>query len=361
MTTITETISTLPDAPSTSDPTNFDTEADAFVAALAGLVTDINTWAGQANTVAGEVNTAASATGDAADYAETAAAAANYQGAWSGLTGAATAGWTVGHNGIIWLLEANLADITAAEPGVSASWTALTGIQMVTRTSNTIITPVDVGKVFRVTTGGFSQTFQAVATLTAGFFCYYWNDSSAIVTLDPDASETINGATTLILSPGEYAFIWVASSALYALVGSRSAGDHVVEVHTGNGHGSTNTKIRRFSTTMTNTGSAITYADSAGNGASFTIAQAGNYAITYSEARTSSASRFGVTVNSAALTTNIESVAIATRKAYDYAVPEGACSCTIRLAVGDVVRAHTDGTPDETSNKVFFSIRKVSN
>jgi len=47
---ITQVISALPAAPSTTDPANFDTEGDAFVAALSTLRSEINTFSSQANT-----------------------------------------------------------------------------------------------------------------------------------------------------------------------------------------------------------------------------------------------------------------------------------------------------------------------
>lgn len=57
MTTITQVIGTLPDAPARSDPINFDTRADDFLNEMETLPTELNAFATQANTVAGEVNT----------------------------------------------------------------------------------------------------------------------------------------------------------------------------------------------------------------------------------------------------------------------------------------------------------------
>lgn len=62
---ITQTITTLPAAPSSSDPSTFETKADAFVAALPALVTEINTWADQADALAVTVNADADAAEDA--------------------------------------------------------------------------------------------------------------------------------------------------------------------------------------------------------------------------------------------------------------------------------------------------------
>ncbi len=62
---------------------------------------------------------------------------------------------------------------------------------------------------------------------------------------------------------------------------SSSIPTSMVRLNTANGYGTTNTRIRRFTTTVTNTGSDITYADSASLGASFTINTSGIYSVTY--------------------------------------------------------------------------------
>lgn len=262
----------------------------------------------------------------------------------------------------VWNPQNDCYDIVS---GVVANLSALNTPIRDARTSNTILGVSDIGKLIDITSGTFSQTFAAAATLGSGWFVYIRNGGTGLITLDPDGSETIEGAATLILKTGESALVTSNGSNLFALVASRNPGDHVVEVHTGNGHGSTNNKIRRFTTAMTETGTAITYADSAANGGSFTINHAGLYAIHYSDARASNPATIGITVNSAALTTSVVSVPVATRKAFISSgtnLTDGAClTCVIKLAVSDIVRAHTDGNPDGTADTVFFSIRKIAN
>lgn len=142
-------------------------------------------------------------------------------------------------------------------------------------------------------------------------------------------------------------------------------GNHVVTVTTGNGHGSTNTKIRRFTTAQENVGSAILYSDSAANGATFTIAEAGMYEVYYNDQRNGGVCNVGVSLNSAQLTTNIESITAADRKAWLLATATNLPVCmtrVLRLAPGDVICAHTDGTPNVTTpHMTTFSIRKVGN
>lgn len=71
----------------------------------------------QASAVAGALSA-----GDAAAQAAIALAAANFNGIWSGLTGALAKPASVFHSGAFWVLLNNLADVTASQPGVSADW-----------------------------------------------------------------------------------------------------------------------------------------------------------------------------------------------------------------------------------------------
>jgi hypothetical protein len=143
-------------------------------------------------------------------------------------------------------------------------------------------------------------------------------------------------------------------------------GDHEVTVYTGNGYGSTNTKIRRFTTTLRSVGTAITYADSATLGASFTINEPGLYEVYFQDAKsTASAASLAVTLNSTALTTSPSGITDPAIRVMFGQVPggsatdfPGAITRTLRLAAGDVLRAHTDATSNGTS-ATMFSIRKV--
>lgn len=62
--------------------------------------------------------------------ADSAAGAANFKGAWSSLTGALNMPASVSHSGRLWLLTANLANVTTATPGVSGSWLDVTNFLM---------------------------------------------------------------------------------------------------------------------------------------------------------------------------------------------------------------------------------------
>ena len=135
----------------------------------------------------------------------------------------------------------------------------------------------------------------------------------------------------------------------------------MVRLNTANGYGSTNTKIRRFTTTILSQGTDITYADSASNGASFTINTAGVYAISYTECFAGPVT-FGLSIDSAQLTTAIASITqstildIGTSGASGYA---HGIDYVGYFSAGAVVRPHTDGGAASTSNQ-YFTITRIS-
>lgn len=144
-----------------------------------------------------------------------------------------------------------------------------------------------------------------------------------------------------------------------------TVGDHCVSLHTGNGHGSTNNKIRRYTTAMINVGTAMTYADTSADGASITINEAGFYAVSSTDINANTGLyTAGASVNSNQLTTSIESISVANRLMWGSSGGSpypGAASVVAKLAVNDVVRPHGDGNPSNTTDKVTFTIRKVGN
>ncbi|MCA0214507.1 MAG: hypothetical protein LCH79_15185 [Proteobacteria bacterium] len=183
-------------------------------------------------------------------------------------------------------------------------------------------------------------------------------------TLTHSATLILPGAVNLAIGAGDMAIFRGDGTGITRLVSlTRAVVDHCVVVHTGNGHGSTNDKIRRYTTTQTNTGTAITYADSAANGASFTINQPGFYECYMQDSASAGNPLYGISVNSAQLTTDISSITAASRFGLARAATTNfgtPLTRVLRLVIGDVVRPHTDGGPDDTTvTGSLFSIRKV--
>lgn len=86
--------------------------------------------------------------------------------------------------------------------GTNASWQhAPSGY--LARTSNTELGVSGRAKFIDVTSGTFTQTFAAAATLGDGWYCYVRNAGSGAITLDPAGSELIDGLTTATMPSGQ--------------------------------------------------------------------------------------------------------------------------------------------------------------
>jgi hypothetical protein len=139
-----------------------------------------------------------------------------------------------------------------------------------------------------------------------------------------------------------------------------------VSLYTGNGHGSsTGTCIRRFTNTLKNVGTAITYADSSTAGASFTINEDGIYALSWCDRSSVDNTSYGFSKNSNQLTTSIASIT-ATHVLAAIGTPTSnhgaSVSWTGFLAAGDVIRPHDDtGLNFTGDNLTRFTITKVVN
>ena len=227
------------------------------------------------------------------------------------------------------------------------------------RTTNTILAAGDNGTLIDITSGTFSQTFTAAATLGSGWFCYYRNNGTGVVTLDPNAAELIDGAATLIMYPGdarlfqctgtEFTTIRIKAGVSVAGVLSR------VYLTAGNGNGSTNTNIRRFTTATVNTGTAITYADSATNGATFTINEPGFYYIKFWDDISG-----GIAIGLNISNESYGQMTVTQRLAADYdpaAAHLREVSCVTYLVAGDIIKA---SSASGAISYVAFDINKIA-
>lgn len=165
------------------------------------------------------------------------------------------------------------------------------------------------------------------------------------------------------VATGTYA-TWVISQAAI----EASVSDSVVLVETGNGHGSTNNKIRLLTTTTINTGAAFTVAHNATLGTSVTINEPGVYAFHARDFRGGANGAFALTKNAAGaeLTTSYAAMA-RTRYVGGMDVIENTAGqqmhlvATDRINAGDIIRMHTNGSSDGTSSGVSLFIRKIGN
>lgn len=103
-----------------------DHQRDTLRPELESLRGELNTSIGQMNTVSGEVEVARDTATSSALLAQ---GLANNKGAWANLTGALSVPAAVNHNGSIWVLNTNLADVTASEPtSANSDWTESSGV-----------------------------------------------------------------------------------------------------------------------------------------------------------------------------------------------------------------------------------------
>ena len=114
--------------------------------------------------------------------------------------------WADTANGVLWIRnEANSDWLLVA---------SLTGARVQSKSSGFTVGVEDFDSVF-LCSGAITVAFDAAATLTNGFRCKIVNVGTMLVTLDPDGSETIDGATTLLCGRGEGYDVECNGSALY--------------------------------------------------------------------------------------------------------------------------------------------------
>lgn len=140
---------------------------------------------------------------------------------------------------------------------------------------------------------------------------------------------------------------------------------HVVD--TGAGFGATNTTIRCFTNVRVNNGGTdIVYTSDATLGDKWVIGTTAVYAITYVDINPTAVRHFGISVNSASLSTDIETLTYAQGKralgSGAGAGTPGTASWVGLLTAADVVRAHVQiATPTwTTTDSAIFTITKVS-
>lgn len=216
--------------------------------------------------------------------------------------------------------------------------------------------------------GIFSLTLPAAASNVGKIFNIAKIDASAnAVTIDGNGGEFIEGVITTTLDR-QYQSIQIQSNGTgWFVISGRHQLDSVVQVHTSNGYGATNTKIRRYTTVAINVGTAITYADEAGpsatDGGSFTIEEFGIYYIAMLDDSNAAGNHCaGITLNSAQLTTNIQSITSTDRLSAN--VSQGNTTITPAGWIGplsptDVIRSHNNGAAVGSASNASFIIIKL--
>lgn len=198
---ITQVITALPDAPDPANdtPTVFSTKAAASVLAQKAMTPELNAFGTQANAMAVSIAAdAATATAGAATATTQAAAAVSGVNAAVWASGAFTDG-QVRYSPINRRTYRKIGTAGGTtDPSLdTANWVLISnGPNLLTRSArsaNTILAEADRGTLIDITSGTFTQTLTAAATLGNGWWCRLRNNGTGVVTVDPSGAETIDG------------------------------------------------------------------------------------------------------------------------------------------------------------------------
>ena len=180
------------------------------------------------------------------------------------------------------------------------------------------------------------------------------------------AASTLTEDGTALSNDADIYFDIIVSEKIIAVTIEKDDDHSYFHVTFPNGHGSTNNKIRRFTNTLDSFGDAISYSgDSPTLGSSFTILKPGFYIMEYSDGRSTTTNRgFGISLNSAQLTTSVEGITNVDR--LGYAVADGSGANAVAnlvvgkyLSIGDVIRPHTQGGMDNNQSSAYFRISRA--
>ena len=221
--TISQEITTLPPAPQRADaPADFIVKADAHVASLPVLVSEVNAWGAQVNTTQGEINdsqaavaasqaAAAASNTEAASARDTARSLANFKGLWSAQTGSAVIPTSVDHLGQTWRLVTAAADITAITPGTASNWVPVDVTWRGITSSGTL--SVSYNDFVLATSAAVDRALPAGAAANQQFVIRNSVDSTQTVRVT-NASytikgrfDTLNSGDNLIVEPGDTVII----------------------------------------------------------------------------------------------------------------------------------------------------------
>lgn len=272
-----------------------------------------------------------------------------------------------------WTTVASASAATSTALGLTTSFapTVVSSVKAVSSADYTVL-DADGYAVVLVTTGNSDRTITLpTAADNAGRILRISkvDSGSGDVIVDGEGSETVNGATTYTM-PNQYDEVTIVcnGTAWFIIAKIRPPDTYIIVAGGGNGGnsvGSTGNRVRCFTGSQVGSGAGITYAQSTVNGDTFTVNEAGIYALSWTDQRIASAGSesFGFSKNGTATTsiTSLAGSAVLQLMTHPTAATGVLFNVggTFVLAAGDVVRPHCTGSLDSVSANVRFSMTQV--
>lgn len=214
--------------------------------------------------------------------------------------------------------------------------------------------------------GAFTFTLPAAASHTGRKYTFVKiGTGTNPITIDANSTETISGALTMTLTYLYDSLTIVCDGSNWHVLRDNTTTEYYYDGYTGYGDGS-NSKIVQLANARKAIGTGVTAASDSTNGTTFTVNEPGTYDIHAGCARSANGCSIAITINDDSKTTNVS-----TPLAYSNGVRGGLISgatansemrqvhWTGRLAIGNVVRMHTDGETMKNTAENFFSIAKA--
>ena len=168
---------------------------------------------------------------------------------------------------------------------------------------------------------------------------------------------TIDGTLGLTTPAATVSGLLTAATETFTATPAVTTAQSMILLTVTNGYGATNTAVRRWTNTITNQGSDITYADSATLGGSFTINTNGVYSISCIDNFTSVAS-LQIGINATAIANAGASNPVIATSTGANIVVQGTYAAY--LAAGTVVRALGTAASGTATAYTMFSIVRVA-
>jgi hypothetical protein len=218
----------------------------------------------------------------------------------------------------------------------------------------------DDGYLCSAASGAYTATLPTAVTCAGKVLFFKKTDSSTNeITIDGNASETIDGAASIKLARQHDYLAIVSDGANWCILHARTTSHY--RAWGGGGHGSSSTCIRNYSNDAT-VGSGLTGARAAGTGLVVTCNEAGLYGYSISEFG-SSGGHIGASLNSNQLTTGIASITESHRLGFNVYGSGNTNNQNgqVHMNIGDLFRVHTDSSPDGTgANNTYVRLWKIN-